>query len=123
MKKFLLIFVVLVIVLPATIFATEDSLYQINQKVSDRLEEDTSRMAAIMEELKRRKGILETRVAYGEVDTQIKTADYWITSAAEAIAYQRAQKHSSKTQLKGSLGVLRNKILKAKAEVRKALDE
>jgi len=57
------------------------------------------------------------------VDTPIKSADYWITYAAEAIAYQRAQKYSSKNELRYSLEVLKNKILKAKNAVRMALDE
>ncbi len=81
------------------------------------------KLAAIMEELRRRKGITETRVAFGGVDTQIESADYWITSAAEAIAFQRAQKYSSKTQLRSSFLGLKNKILKAKIEVGKALNE
>ncbi|OGE27370.1 hypothetical protein A2867_00660 [Candidatus Daviesbacteria bacterium RIFCSPHIGHO2_01_FULL_40_11] len=116
----------LAVFLPVSVFAvtpSTDSLYQINQKVCDRFEEDVTKLAAIMEELRRRKGITETRVAFGGVDTQIKSADYQITYAAEALAYQRAQKYSSKAQLRSSLEVLKNKILKAKGEVRKALDE
>lgn len=97
------------------------SLYDINQKVSTRFEEDLSKLAAVMEELRRRKGITETRVAFGGIDDPIKSADYQITYAAEAIAFQRAQKYSSTAQLKSSLLGLRSKILKAKAEVGKAL--
>ncbi len=81
------------------------------------------KLAAIMEELRRRKGITETRVAFGGVDTQIKSADYQITYAAEALAFQRAKNYSSKVQLRSNLEVLKNKILKAKNEVREALDE
>ena len=72
-------------------------------------------------EIRSRKGITETRVAFGGIDTPIKAADYQITFAAEALAYQKAQKFSSKENLKYSLQVLANKILKAKAEVKKAL--
>lgn len=122
MKKWILIFGILVVFLPVSVFAA-GSLDQINQNVCSRFEGDMVKLAAIMEELRRRKGITETRVAFGGVDTQIKSADYWITSAAEAIAYQRAQKYSSQSQLRNSLEVLRNKILNAKKEVRKALDE
>jgi len=86
---------------PATILAQtntqSDSLYQINQKVCDRFEGDMVKLAAIMEELRRRKGVTETRVAFGGVDTQIKSADYQVTFAAEALAFQRAQKFSSKS--------------------------
>lgn len=122
MKKYLLVFF-LILFLPNIVYASITLLDDINQKVSNRFEEDLTKMAAIMEELRRRKGITETRVAFGGVDTQIKSADYWITYAAEALAYQKAQKYSSKAQLRGSLEVLKNKILKAKNEVGKALDE
>lgn len=118
-----LIFISLLIFLPATIFAAAtDTLYQINQKVCSRFEEDVAKLAAIMDELKDRKGITETRVAFGGVDTLIKSADYWITYGAEAVAYQRAQKYLGKSELRYSLEVLKNKVLRAKAEARKALD-
>lgn len=122
MKKIFLLLVILTIFLPISVFAV-NSLDQINQKVCSRFEGDMVKLAAIMEELRRRKGITETRVAFGGVDTQIKSADYWITSAAEAVAYQRAQKYSSAAQLRSGLEVLKNKVLKAKNEVGKALNE
>lgn len=112
----------MVLAFPVTVFAAP-SLDEVNQKVCLRFEEDTARLAAIMEELRDRKGITETRVAFGGIDNQIKSADYWITYAAEAIAYQRAQKYSLKSSLRSSLEVLKNKILRAKNEVGKALDE
>lgn len=121
MKKHLVI-AILVSMFTSPVFAAL-SLNDINQRVSDRFEEDILKMAAIMEELRRREGITETRVAFGGVDTQIKSADYWVTYAAEALAYQRAQKYSSKDKLKSSLEVLKGKILKAKVQVGKALDE
>ena len=97
------------------------SLDDVNQTVCSRFEEDMSRLAAIMEEVRRRKGITETRVAFGGIDDPIKSADYQITYAAEAIAFQRAQKFSSVGGLKSSLEVLRGKVLRAKTEVGKAL--
>lgn len=109
--------------MPISISAAELNLDGVNQKVSDRFEGDVVKLAAIMEELRRRKGITETRVAFGGVDTQIESADYWVTYTAEALAFQRAQKYSSKAQLKNSLEVLKNKILKAKEEVKKALND
>ena len=121
MKKWILISLMFLI-FPATVFA-QANLDQINQKVCTRFEEDMSRLAAIMEEVRNRKGITETRVAFGGVDTPIKSADYWITYSAEAIAYQRAQKFSSKAGLRSSLEVLKGKVLRAKNEVRKALNE
>lgn len=119
MKKWILTGVI-ILILPVMVFASP-SLDQINQKVLSRFEEDLVKMAAIMEEVRKRKGITETRVAFGGIDTPIKSADYQVTFAAEALAFQKAQKFSSKQELKYSLQVLVNKILKAKAEVKKAL--
>lgn len=98
------------------------TLDTVNQKVCDRFEEDVVRMAAIMDELRRRNGILETKVAFGGYDTQVKVADYWITYAAEAVAFQRAQKYSSTSTLRSSLEVLKGKVLRAKKEVERALE-
>lgn len=121
MKKFFLIFMIFSII-PFSVSANTD-LNQINQKVCDRFEGDVVKLAAIMEELRRRKGITETRVAFGGVDTPIKNADYWITFAAEAVAYQKDQKYFSKNELRNSLEVLKNKILRAKEEVKRVLNE
>lgn len=120
MGKLLFVILMTLILLPQTIFAMA-TIDEMNQKVCTRFEEDMSRLAAVMEEVRRRKGIIETRVAFGGIDDAIKSADYQITYAAEAIAFQRAQKYSSTSQLKGSLEVLKNKVLKAKLEVGKAL--
>lgn len=122
MKKFVFCFMILTF-MTSSVFAQSPLLDQVNQKVCTRFEDDASRLAAIMEEVKNRKGIKETRVAFGGIDDQIKSADYWVTYAAEAIAYQRAQKFSSKTELRSSLAVLRGKVLQAKIEVGKALNE
>lgn len=123
MRKLFLV-VLILLLFPITVFAsnTDVILNQINQKVCDRFEQDLTKMAAIMEELRERLGITETRVAFGGVDTPVKSADYWITYTAEAIAYQRAQKFSSTGGLRSSLEVLRGKILRAKLEVKKALE-
>ncbi|MBI2338034.1 hypothetical protein HYU95_02520 [Candidatus Daviesbacteria bacterium] len=123
MRRLILLLVIMFLLfLPGSVFAIPD-LDDVNQKVCSRFEAEVVKLAAIMEELRRRKGIQETRVAFGGVDTKIKAADYQITYVAEAIAFQRNQKYSSKTQLKNSLEVLKNKILRAKGDVRKALDE
>ncbi len=122
MKKLITLTLFALTFLPLTAFAVSTP-YDMNQKVCVRFEEDLSKLAAIMEELRRRKGILETRVAFGGVDTAIESADYSITYAAEAVAFQRVQKFSSNSQLKSSLEGLRNKILKAKSNVGKALNE
>ncbi len=123
MKKFLpILLVILTLLVVPQVFAAP-SLDDVNQKVCFRFEEDLNKMAAIMEELRRREGITETRVAFGGVDTPIKSADYWITYAAEAVAFQKAKQFSSKNPLRSNLEVLKNKVLRAKNEVGKALDE
>ncbi len=114
---FLAVFVFLV---PVTFAAP--SLDSINRKVCDRFEEDLNKLAAIMDEVRARKGITETRVAYGGIDTPIKSADYQITYAAEALSFGRAQKYSTKQELRYSLEILRGKVLRAKMEVGKAIE-
>lgn len=111
-------------------------LYDINQKVCSKFDQDLAKLSAILEELKRREGVTETIVAFGQGETPLDTAAYWLNYAAEAVAYQRIQDYTpqisvsnlssptinSMTKLKGDLGTLRGKILRAKAEVKKALD-
>ena len=103
------------------VLAVNISTDSVNQAVCSRFDDDLRHMAAIMEEIRRRKGLTETRVAFGGVDTPIKSADYWITYGAEALAFQRAQKFQGKADLRSSLEILRGKVLKAKTEVGKAL--
>lgn len=122
MRGFFVVLLLLFSLFPATAYASM-TLDDVNQMVCDRFEEDVAKLAAIMEELRRRKGITETKVAFGGSDTPIKNADYWVNYAAEALAYQRIQDYSSKSYLRGNLETLKGKILRAKNEVRKALDE
>lgn len=121
MKIIVLSLFLIFIIFPAIVMAAPN-LEKSNQQVCTRFEDDLSKMAAIMDELRRRKGITETRVAFGGVDTPIKSADYTITYAAEAIAYQRSQKYSTNSELRYSLEILKGKILKAKGEVGIALN-
>ena len=120
-KWILLLLIFPLLILVPKIYAI--SLDEVNQKVCNRFEEDTARLAGVMEELRRRKGITETRVAFGNVDTQIETADYWITYAAEAIAFQRSKQPQSEAGLRSQLQTLAGKVIRAKNEVRKALNE
>ncbi len=120
MKKWVIFSLFVSIFLPSFTFAAVN-LDQVNQKVCTRFEEDVSRLAAIMDQLKERNGITETRGAFGGSNTPIKSADYWVNFAAEAIAFQRVQKYSSKSQLKYGLETLKGKILTAKNAVGKAL--
>ena len=126
--RFFLPVVFLLIFLPNTVLAVD--LNQINQKNCDRFEENVLRMAAIMEEVRSRKGITETRVAFGGSDTPIKSADYYVNFAAEAIAFQRVQsfdslrleKSTGLFSLRTSLETLKGKIVNAKNAVGKALN-
>ena len=122
MKQSILLIILIAVFFPVTVFASS-SLDQINQKVCNRFEEDTARLAAIMNELRSRQGITETRVAFGGSDTPIKQADYWINFAAEAIAYQRAQNYSNTGGLRSSLQTLAGKVLKAKSAVGEVINE
>lgn len=124
-RELLFLLFVFLCPIPYTLYpvSAANSLDQINQKVCDRFENDTAKLAGIMEEVKNREGIKETRVAFGNVDTPIESADYKITYAAEAIAFERAQKFSSASQLRYSLEALRNKILNAKKAVGVVINE
>lgn len=115
----------------------DQMLYDINQKVCSRFDQDLTNLSAILEELKRRNGVTKTVVAFGQGDTQIDTAAYWLNYAAEANSYQKIQDYTPSPNLsnlsgsityrmnglKGDLGVLKNKIIRAKTEVKKAVDE
>lgn len=113
-------------------------LYEVNQRVCDRLQEDINRLSAIMDEVRSRQDIDETRVAYGQVDTPIENADYWVNWAAEAIAYQRIQDYTpvlgseaalpkaitaEMNNLRVGLNTLAGKVSKAKAEVGKVVKD
>lgn len=117
-----LAFSIILTIYPLSLAHAQVNLGDVNQKVCDRFEEDLARMSAIMEEFRRRKGITETRVAFGGYDTPIKQADYYVTFAAEAVAYQRVKQYSSPQRLRADLEVLKGKLLKAKTEVGKALE-
>lgn len=119
----IIIFLTIITVIFSPFVSAAPTLDDINQKVCNRFEEDVNKLSAIMDELRDREGITETRVAFGGVDTQIESADYWINFAAEAIAYQRAQEYKSSSQLKSSLQTLAGKVKRAKNEVREALNE
>ncbi len=120
------------------VLKADEVLYQINQDVCFRFEEDLNKLAAIMEEVRAREGVLETRVAYGNVNTKIEQADYQINFAAEALAYQKAQSYTpysvsenniknsflgSKNRLESDLNILANKILAAKQQVKVVINE
>lgn len=111
-------------------------LKDVNQLVCQRFDTDINKMGAILDELKRRQGINKTVVAYGQGDTPLDQAEYYLNYAAEAVAYQKSQDYTpnisggnlkggvtySMSQLSGNLNVLQGKLLKAKAEVGIALN-
>ncbi|MDD2822834.1 MAG: hypothetical protein PHQ59_02010 [Candidatus Daviesbacteria bacterium] len=118
------------------ILSADQQLKNINQTVCNRLELDINKLSAIFEELKSRENVTNTIVAYGQGSTPLDTAAYYLNYAAEALAYQRAQDYTpaigggnlksainySSNNLKSNLGTLQNKILRAKSEVKKAIN-
>lgn len=117
----------------------EKLLKQINLTVCSRFDDDIAKLTAILEEIKVRTNSegAATTVAYGEGDSQLDSAAYWLNFAQEAVAYQKSQDYtpaingdssipgaltSSMNRLSGDLGGLRGKILKAKVEMLKVVN-
>ncbi len=110
-------------------------LNKVNQEVCSRFDEDIAKITAILEEVKRREGVTETVVAFGQGDTSLDNAAYWVNYAQEAIAYQKIQDYTpqvvqsnlsagiknSQSNLRSNLTALQQKIIKAKNEVKRAL--
>lgn len=115
-------------------------LKDVNLKICSRFDEDIALLTAIDAEIRSRRGMdsVPTVVAYGSGNTPLENAEYWLNYAQEAVAYQKIADYttningdssvdsaitSEKNALKSDLGVLKNKILRAKEELRKALNE
>ena len=106
----------------------------INQDVCIGFDTEVNKMAAILDEEKARQKVTATRVAYGQGDTPLDTAEYYLNYAEEAVAYQKIQDYTpslsgssygvseSLDNLLGSLSVLQGKLLKAKTEINTALN-
>lgn len=117
------------------VIKADKMLNEINQKLCQRFDEDIAKITAILEEIKRREGVTETVIAYGQSDTQLEMAAYWVNYAAEAVAFQKIQDYTpqitesneagaisiSSSNLRSSLNTLQQKIIRAKNEVRKAI--
>lgn len=115
-------------------------LKDVNLKICSRFDEDIALLTAIDTEIRSRRGMdsVPTVVAYGSGNTPLENAEYWLNYAQEAVAYQKIADYttningnssvegainSEKASLKSDLGVLKNKILRAKEELRKVLNE
>lgn len=107
-------------------------LNDVNQKVSSRFDEDVAKLSAILEEIKERENVTKTTVAYGQGNSKLDNAAYWLNYAAEAVAYQKIQDYTpqikgdasasnavliSINRLSSDLGGLKGKVLKAKNEL------
>lgn len=117
------------------VISADNELKNINQTVCNKFQLDLDKLSAILEEEKSRQNVTKTVVAYGQGNTPLDTAAYYLNYAAEALAYQRAQDYTpaigggnfkgainySSSNLKGNLETLQNKILRAKSEVKKAI--
>lgn len=108
-------------------------LKDINHNICTNFDSDLNKMAAILDQEKTRQHITQTRVAYGMGDTPMDSAGYYLNYAAEAVAYQKVQDYTPKSltsesaqesldNLISSLTTLSGKVLRAKTEIRKALD-
>lgn len=118
------------------IIQADQDLNQINQTVCQRFDIDIAKMAAILEEEKSRQNITSNVVAFGMGNTPMDSAEYYLNYAQEAVAYQKIQDYTpqigsgnykqaltnSMNNLQSSLETVQGKILRAKTEVKKALD-
>ncbi len=105
----------------------------INENVSNNFSQDVTKIAAILDEEKRRQNITSVRVAYGMGITPMDSAEYYVNFAAEAIAYQKIQDYTpssnsassiqnSLNNLISNLTILQGKVLKAKSETQTVLN-
>lgn len=110
-------------------------LQTINLDICSNLQNQVNKMAAILDEEKRRQKITSTRIAYGVGNTPMDDAEYFVNFAQEAIAYQKSQDYTpqisgslkagvvgSLNNLLSDLNILQGKVLKAKSETQTALD-
>ncbi|MDO8498877.1 MAG: hypothetical protein Q7S44_03770 [bacterium] len=119
-----------------TVRQADRILGETNQRVCQRFDVEIAHLAAILEEKKYRQGVSNTVVAYGRGNTALDSAAYYLNYAAEAVAYQKIQDYTpligqgnlkgsvntSMLNLKSNLQTVQGKILKAKAEVGKAVE-
>lgn len=120
------------------VIEAEKLLKQVNLTICSRFDEDIAKLTAILEEVKvrtNREGE-STTVAYGQGESQLDNAAYWLNFAQEAVAYQKSQDYtpqisgdasvlgaltSSMNKLSGDLKGLKGKILRAKTEMSKVV--
>lgn len=124
----------------AKVKKADQLLKDINLKVCERFDEDIAVLTAIDAQIRERRGLdsVPTVVAYGSGNTPLETAEYWLNYAQEAVAYQKIADYTTningdssvdgainaeKASLKSNLGVLAGKILRAKSEIGKVLNE
>lgn len=113
-------------------------LVETNQKVLVRFDDDIAKMTAVLEEYKSRQNLegANTKVAYGQGDSQLDQAAYWLNYAAEAVAYQKIADYTPQISddasvpgainrqvniLKADLTGLKAKILTAKVQILKVI--
>lgn len=118
----------------------DELLKQINLSVCARFDADIAILTAIDAQIRERRGMdsVPTQVAYGSGNTPLETAEYWLNYAQEAVAYQKIADYTTsisgdssvdsaiaiqRANLKSDLGGLVNKILRAKSEIAKVLNE
>ncbi len=120
-----------------TVILADQKLKEINLTLCARFQNDLNKLSAILDEEKSRQNITKTVVAYGQGDTPFDTAAYYLNYAAEALAYQQIQDYTpnisggnlkggintSTSNLKSNLITLQGKIIRAKTEINKAIND
>lgn len=110
-------------------------LKDLNLSECQKFDTDINKMAAILDEEKSRQNVSKTTAAFGSLNTPLDTAEYYLTFAAEAVAYQKVQDYTpqisgslsagvneSINSLEANLNTTQAKVTKAKEEIQKALD-
>lgn len=110
-------------------------LKDLNQSECAKMDNDVNKMAAILEEEKRRQNVSKTTAAFGGLNSPLDSAEYYLTFAAEAVAYQKAQDYTpqisgnlsagvneSINSLEANLNATQGKVITAKTYLQKALD-
>lgn len=118
------------------VIQADQDLQSTNQTVCNRFDQDIAIMGAIMQELERRHHITSAVAGFGQLNSPIDRAEYYLNYAEEAVAYQKIQDYTpdiaggnlkggvteSLNELQSNLNTLQGKMLKAKQEVQLAVD-
>ncbi len=110
-------------------------LGDLNQSECQKFDNDINKMAAILDEEKRRQNVNKATAAFGGLNTPLDSAEYYLTYAEEAVAYQKIQDYTpqisgnlqsgvsgSINNLESDLNTTQTKVMTAKLKIQQALD-